>query len=227
MKERSEKESHPSYALAGFSRVTGSMPLFQSHVQCQSMVMLRIAPAEVEHHLGRDWVHRSGKQYIEVAFSPAQFAQLLTTMNVGDGVPCTIIRYEGKGVEEPPSQVPEATKVRETFKKDIEQLIANLGKICDEQEEILSKPRINKADKEALRDITYRTYRWISDSAPFLAECFGENIGKVVTQAKAEIDNFLTTVAIQTGLAELKKKMSVPVLEHSEPEQRILDDNTP
>jgi len=58
--------------------------------------------------------------------SAAQFAELLTTMNVGSGVPCT--RYiEGKRIQDPPDMKLEVEKVQDSFKQDMK----DLAEKCD------------------------------------------------------------------------------------------------
>jgi hypothetical protein len=84
------EKKHPSFGMVSFSRCYGTnRRLFQSHVKNMTTVRLRIKQASVKHSLHQD--HTYGEEsLIEVELSPAQFAELLTSMNVGDGVPCTI-----------------------------------------------------------------------------------------------------------------------------------------
>lgn len=93
-------EAHPAYGMIGATRVSHSPPgkaLFDSDVQHQHYVVLRIDRATRRRDLHRDWVHSSGfGKIVEVAMSEAQWASMISSMNTS-GVPCTIQRTERDG----------------------------------------------------------------------------------------------------------------------------------
>ena len=93
-------ENHPSFVTVQFSRLSGSKRFFGSSVTSHSWIRLQIRPATLYHYLGEDSIYATNRSLVEVDLSPAQFAELLTTMNVGSGVPGTLIRFDGKKVEE-------------------------------------------------------------------------------------------------------------------------------
>jgi len=78
--------------------------------------------AEKERHLNRDWFHKK-KHLIEVEMSQTQFAEMITSLNVGDGVPCTI-RYlpDKHRIEDPPD-----TSQRQIFENEFKQEIKKLS----------------------------------------------------------------------------------------------------
>src|SRR6185312_8767541 len=87
-------EEHESYGVVGFNRVTGNPgSLFGSSINHSNFIRLRISRAAREWHLSTYW-YRDREQLIELDLSAAQFADLITSMNVGVGVPCTL-RYVG------------------------------------------------------------------------------------------------------------------------------------
>ncbi len=71
-----EAKTHPAYGHAVFSRVQGQIKLFASPLAYHNeFITLTISRSELRHDLSRDWRHPT-KELIEVAFSPAQFAQV-------------------------------------------------------------------------------------------------------------------------------------------------------
>jgi len=91
------KETHPAFGLIGLSRVScsPSAVLFGSAVKHGHYVELTIKEAERHSSIYRDF-NFGRTELIKVAFSGTQLGELLTSMNVGDGVPCTITRFNGE-----------------------------------------------------------------------------------------------------------------------------------
>lgn len=198
--DKEKRQKHPAYGLAVFSRTTGgTRKLFGSQVRCNSTIRLRIAEGEVIHSLGRDSYYGGHRPFVEVEFSPAQFAELLTTMNVGDGIPCTIRYREGKAVEGiPETDKTESEKVSDSFKENLSELAENLSEAHDIVEQLLNKKTLNKADKESIMRILSKAHQDVSSNLPFMMEQFNKSAQKVITQVKAEVDAF-TTHAVQVA----------------------------
>lgn len=83
---------HPAFEMIGFSRVSGGdSTLFGSSIKHNDKIVMKLKHGEQERSLHED--HYYGRGLIaEVEMSYSQFAECITTMNFGDGVPCTI-RY--------------------------------------------------------------------------------------------------------------------------------------
>lgn len=78
---------HPSFAMARFSRVHSGAPnrFFASDVDCQSWIELSINKACEYYRNGKKYhsTHFNGHgEYIRVAFTPSQFAELLTIFHL-------------------------------------------------------------------------------------------------------------------------------------------------
>src|SRR5208337_4240325 len=97
----------PSYAMVSFSRISAGgegLSLFGSSIKHHSAITLSIKQARLSRDtdLSHDWYFAENRfPLIEVTLSPNQFAELLTSMNVGDGVPATLTLYNGQGYEYP------------------------------------------------------------------------------------------------------------------------------
>lgn len=209
------KEEHPSFGMIGFSRVTNTSrrnllfgsPLDRHH----ETIVMRVKTAERDHHLSRDWFCGL-EQLIEVEMSPMQFAQLLTTMNFGDGVPCTIRYTADKGRIDPvPGEyIPEQVMILEDVKQGTDDLVGSMSDRRKKLKELLSKKSISRSDREEIENLSESLFRWFEDHLPFAFKSFEESAEKVVTAAKAQVDEFMFAILIKTGMERLKEKFGLP-----------------
>jgi len=202
-------ESHPSYGMVVFHRVQGSPRFFfGSEVQGQgTYISLEIKEGE-RHHDGKDY-YMGRKHLIRIRMTASQFAQLLTTMNMGDGVPCTIERVwkDGKyqGVEAPPVQKKEIERVEEHFRQRLSKFTQDLDAGRQRVLEILEQKTIKKSDRQEIKSLLDMVMREVASNTPYMIRLFRESTETIVEQAKAEVDSFVTTVAMKTGLGKLKQ----------------------
>lgn len=92
-----DEQQHPGWGMISASRVTsnpGSV-LFDSDIRHHHSVIVTIGTAVRSRQLNRDWMRRK-QDFVEVEMSEAQWASFVSSMNAGDGVPCTIRRREGR-----------------------------------------------------------------------------------------------------------------------------------
>jgi hypothetical protein len=87
------KEAHESYAQLQISRVTSGkrVPLYGTSNQCKETIRVSICKSELHRDLNRNWNFPTD-ELIEVEMSPAQFAEAITSLNLGGGTPVTIKR---------------------------------------------------------------------------------------------------------------------------------------
>ena len=212
MSDNTEVFEHESYGLIGFSRCTGSKRLFGSAIPKHgTFISLRISHAQRLHHLSRDWYHPR-KTIIELDLSAAQFADLITSMNMGVGVPCTINYLNGK-IEPSPDLETEAEKVRTDFRSDIKGLVTKLKESQKEVKEILSQKTILLSDREKIRWVLDKVVQDVEANMPFVLDSFQEASDKVITHAKAEIEAFTNTRIMTAGIAALSNEDPTPKLE--------------
>jgi hypothetical protein len=167
---------------------------------------LTIYPADVEHHLSKDWYHAKNKPLIEVLLSPLQFSELLTTMNIGFGIPGTMVRYGDQFFE-----LPEYPSTAEQFKDEVQDdlkvvvdKILHAGKVI---ENLIDDPKpMGKQVKKELKDLVSSYRQYIEDHLPFVLNQFGRHMAKTVTEAKADVDAFVENTIVKTGIAELKRQ---------------------
>lgn len=212
MKEGTKKIEHPSFGTIALNRVSSTgTTLFDSPLKHQHFIKLSIHKATKHRHLNQDWVH-ADEELIEVHMSEVQFANFITSTGIGGGVPCTLSRFDGKGIPECPAEHSRETyenEVKEDL-KELSQTLKNLNKLV---EEIADKPRLNSEDKAKLREAARDAYMKVSDSMPFLHQQFTEAMDKTVSQAKAEIVAHVHQVIQKAGLEKIADAGEFPRLE--------------
>lgn len=180
----------------------GGMDLFGSKIPVNTAISLEISEAEEGKSFGSASIHGKFRPLIEVTLTPNQFSEMLTTMNVGAGVPCTLRHVEGKEVE-PFEKTTNARKISEAFLKEI------LGELDEKIVAIQKTAGSLKIPKKAKEDLEHQIdvlRHHFSSNIPFVDKVFKEEMDKVVVEAKADVDALVTHTVTQLGLESLKGK---------------------
>lgn len=210
-RDKEREERHESFGMIQINRVSGGRGhtrLFGSHISYHNnTIVIRVYRAVRAFSLSTERFFTDGRMpIVEIELSPAQFAEAITSLNAGAGLPCTIREVEGVHMEDLPDEhVPENQVIRNAFKEDVEGLRLDLQKQLEELDAILDKKRLNKADRSAIRSIVGNAVRLIDDHAPFVVRVFGESVAKTVTTAKAEVEAFVTNALVNAGMATFKE----------------------
>jgi len=184
--ERTRSE-HPAFGVIAIHRVTSTpgIHLFDSAFQHGQYISLKISRASVDRHLNNHWIHNEA-QLIEVNLSEAQFATMITSLNLGVGSPCTIDWFNGEDQGRCP---PDDTK--ETFSMEVSESTTEIGdqasQVEAELDNLLEKQRMTKADKEGIRRKMAKLTQNIKHNLPFIQDQFAESMERTTEQAKAEV----------------------------------------
>jgi hypothetical protein len=186
-------ETHPAWGMIGASRVTSGPPgaaLFDSDIRHQHYVAVRISTARRKRDLSRDWITQD-KEFVEVEMSIAQWAEFVSSMNVGNGVPCTIRRREGDwdipGVEYAPRLQESITEVRGAAEKAF-------SKVKEAFE----------AYEQKKNAANLRTLKYAIENAPsnvaFAGKSLTEHAENVGRKMRADIEAMVIAKAEQLGI---------------------------
>lgn len=185
-------ETHPAWALIGASRVSSSPPgavLFDSDIQHQHYVTVRLSTCSRKRDLNRDWLHGK-REFVEVAMSEAQWASFVSSMNAGQGVPCTIQHREGHsvpGVPYEPRLAESLDEVRSAADKAVEK-VAEAFAAYSEKKTAANLRTLEFAIKHMPANIT------------FAADSLTEHAENVVQRARADIEAMVISKAQQIGI---------------------------
>lgn len=203
--DEKNQETHESYGMLQFNRVThgGDTVLFGSSIPHNNTIRMSVHPGMVDRHLNRDWYHAQSREYIQVEMSQAQFAEAITSMNTGSGVPVTIRRLDGKSMSDPIFN-----SKRMQFEKEFENTIKNLEEklshLTENAEAILTnKKTVNKGDRTIILKELNALKMELSSNIPFLSASYNEQLDKTTQEAKAEVEAFTINKMNQFGLEKL------------------------
>lgn len=186
-----ERTTHPSYGMLSFSRVTGGATnLFGSSIKHRDFISMTLYHGDIERGLNSDWYHGS-KIIAEAEMSYAQFAEAITSMNVGSGIPVTIKRTEKDGLIPECNFINKREQSQDEFSERMDHANQKMDRLVKEiQALFLEKKSIGKADKENIMNRLSEIQAEVSKNSKFALGCFNEQIEKTVTEAKAEIEAF-------------------------------------
>lgn len=208
------EEYHESFGMAALSRCSGGPnKFFGSHLECHpNYITLTVSRGvrdyDTELYYDRYRSSHRGRSIVELNFTAAQFAGLLTTMNMGDGVPCTLTRIGGRRLADvPDNHKAEHRKVRSGFKKEMDNILETVSPHVEKIEKVLQKKSIGVKDRKTIREELTFIQRVFSDSAPFALSQFEESAEKVVTASKAEIEASMVGMVQRLGERALAEEL--------------------
>ena len=196
---------HESFAMLAFRRVSrsGSVPLFGSSIPHSHTIRLTIRAGEVSRRLHADWYRGAGPEYIEVEMSYTQFAEAISAMNVGDGVPVTIRHVAGKRMAEPPAANTRAQFEAET-RAGLQRIAHTLDSLVAQAEVLCEETAPGKGRRKQLLDALLAVRQDIGANLSFVAQMWGEQMDRTVTEAKGEFEALVTHTIQSLGLQALK-----------------------
>ncbi|MDF2881284.1 MAG: hypothetical protein K0R54_1841 [Clostridiaceae bacterium] len=183
---------HPSFGTLSFSRVNGgTRNLFGSSIKHRDTIVMRLYEACIERNLNRDWI-RGDKVIAEAEMSYSQFAEAITAMNMGSGVPVTLRYIKSVGVIEECPFVDKVQQFEEEFSEHVDESNQAINNIINEVSSIFSeKKNLTKADKENILRSLQQLQMNVGSNTKFIYEQFNEQMDKTVSEAKGEIEAFI------------------------------------
>ena len=195
---------HPSFGMLRFSRINGrSGYLFGSEIQADNYVQLELSNGEMKRDLTDDDFYAK-KNLFRVKMSPNQFAELITTLNYGSGVPCTI-EFIGKDIIKQCDTIKSRkTQTQEQFKQRLANFMVEMNHQYSDIQKIISSGNLSKENKKKLIWFYEKVQQEIKSNIPFFLRCFQESMDKVVLDAKTEIDAAIQHKIVSAGIKTLE-----------------------
>ena len=202
--------SHPSYGLIQISRISSNRnhSLFGSSINHKHTIKLVIYKARKHRSLSRDWYMENGIPIIEVEMSAAQFAEAITSLNVGSGVPCTIRSIEDSFID----FAPEKTKTEEhsdEYERELNRSVERLRESKKTIDAILNKKSINKGDKKTISSALGDFISFATSNSLFYKQQFDEQMEKTIQEAKSEIESFVINTSTKLGIKAMKDEFKL------------------
>lgn len=197
-------ETHPAYAQIGASRVNGHANLYGSDFTHNGYVVIRIGDSRLHRSLHSDW-HHSSKEYIEVALSEAQWATFVSTLNMGQGVTCTLQSKDGysvPGISHPPQRKDQFTA----------EMAAQLAQVRLEVKKLraqIEDSKLSVAGKSTILSTLIQVEHGVGSNLDFAAKSFTEHVETVTEHAKIEVAAYAQGVLTRLGMDALRGKLPI------------------
>ncbi len=199
-------ENHPSYGMIGISHFSGGDGhFFGSAVQQMGGIAITISEGHMRRSLSEE-SYFADKELIRVELTPAQFAEMITSPNVGDGVPCTLTRVNGKSIDRC-RLLDKRARFHKDFAKEMKRIGLALETLQKKAQEFETKPSITKADRKEFSQLVWEVRRTIDDHLPFIQERFTETMENTIMDAKANLEAYVGTLARTLGNQALAKQL--------------------
>jgi len=185
-------ETHPAFGLIGASRgsSTPGAVLFDSEIRHRNVITIRIKRACRERKLNTDWLF-GRQELIEVQMSEAQWASFVSSMNTGDGVPCTITRYDDElmvpGLPYTPRLAQSMDYAHQAANKAFESIKAVFQRVKE------------KPTKANLRDMEIALQNAVPN-VDFAGKTLVEHVENTVVKARADIEAMVARHAETLGI---------------------------
>lgn len=226
-------ETHPSYGVVGLSRVSGNASLFESEVNHMYYISLRIKEAE-RWQDGTQVRTHAGRQLIEIFLTEAQFAQLMTSPNIGEGVPCTIHycaadKPEGKPYLHPKWGIrpdpPPPERFEKKFHAETEErakiISDNLASLESELSAMLSgETKVNKGNLGSLLAKIQSSRQQIESNIPYVLRCVEEQLEKKINAAVIEFEGYMAQSLQARGLSSAQESLPELAIRKSLPKPK-------
>ena len=170
------EREHESYGILHISRMTSSgsgIRLFGSPLATHyGTIRLSISKGKWIHGLHHDRYYGMNKDFIEVEMSAAQFADAITSLNLGSGAPCTIKYVGGERMAEPPNHATEAEHIRDGFEGSLDKYKAKAHTYRKKIEELTSK--LSQKARDEIRIALDVMEQQLGSNVPFVVKQFQE-----------------------------------------------------
>lgn len=206
-----ETFSHESFGQILFSRIqcNPAQKFYGSELEQSHYIQMTITGSQVIKELSSERYFENGKVLARVRMSSGQFAELITSLNYGSGVPCTVEVIDGKRKMPLPEQESKKEFVHRKFQERMSAFADTIREKQIAAKQLVKKKTLSKQDIHDLNMHLEWLTGEIERNIPFFAQCFQENMDDVVFEAKTEVENAIQHKLSVLGLEELHKQQNL------------------
>ena len=175
--------THPAFAQIAAARVSGGGVFYGSDFVPQGHIAITLKRSELHRRLNYDSYFSGRVEEFRIAMTEAQWATFVSSLNVGEGVPCTLERLQGREVPTIPRPKPRADQFREEVRETAAEMAAEISGAIAEVEAM----GIPKGKAAAIISRLNRVRKGLESTMPFIAAQFEEHMEVVTEDAKAEV----------------------------------------
>ncbi|XFS72816.1 hypothetical protein AAHU06_27585 (plasmid) [Klebsiella pneumoniae] len=201
--------THPAFGLVRVGRVSSSgTNLFDSDIDHSELIELTFHRAAIERdgYSYRITKSEDRSALMVVQLSAAQWAAMVSSFGVGEGVPCTLSSIrDGKLVHLP--EIEKAETMHERFSKDIaarvRKDVAGIENLVDQLGALIATGKAGKRDLRAIYESLSRAVINLPGNMAFGAELTQEAVDNIVSAGKVEVEAYVAGAAMRLGLEQM------------------------
>jgi hypothetical protein len=206
-KERN-REQAPHMAMVSLHRITGQKNLFGVDWPQGHFIRLEVHEGSVERDLSTDWYHE-GRIVLSLDMSEVQFARLITSLNVGGGVPATFAYRPDPEAKLLAVEAPVAAKSKtDTFKGEVARTAVKASAALKEAivaaDNAMAGKTVTKGQLLGVLELMRTAAREMEANLPFVVDMAKEAISDAADRGKAEVEAFAGHVSLVVGGAALR-----------------------
>ena len=204
-----KKYNHPSYGLIKFNKVTGSQSCFMSDVNLGGYISLTVKKSQLNRNFSEYWVFPQ-EEVLRLRLSYHQFAELITNLNNGVGIPCTLEWIAGEGkVEKYEAPPDERTQFETELKDKLNNALCKLKELNTQIAELKNKGKANKGELIQLSGLINSVSTELKSNIPFVEQLFQEALDQRVANVKVETSAWIENKLINMCLEQLKDQIKL------------------
>lgn len=201
-----ERHKHESFGQIYFGRTSGHANFYGSELPQDHYITMEVHNSEIERELSKDWMYNTGPTILKLRMTSGQFSEMITSLNNGSGVPCTLEIANGKRLEELPNQESRKEFVHRKFEDRMKMFADSIRDQQQQAKELVKKKTLSKDDIHKLNHHLEWLTGEIERNIPFFAKCFQETMDEVVFEAKTEVENAIQHKISTLGLNALHEQ---------------------
>lgn len=183
-----DRYEHPAFgAISLHNYRGGDGQCFMSNVKHPSRIAIVIHTAVMDRRLSHD-DHHAKERIIEVEMTPVQWAEFVSSVGQGSGVPCTIKWDRDTGMYPSIDMDSENARNREEIEIELKGLASAIRTVVEDTRETLVAARVSKPKIEAILAPMNALARTLGDRLPFARSMMDESIERAVHEAKKVVE---------------------------------------
>lgn len=201
-----KRGKHPAFGKVQVSRVQGSFPNLAG-VDYEHSGAIQFTVSEADISIDGDRTHFfEGKHIMRWAMTEVQFAQMISTLNVGDGTPITL-EYVRDGAMQAVPPLPKhmhgLEELEQVAADSLKHSVERLRDMHRRMVDMAAAGSIKKGDFNELVEDMRMAVQDQETNLPWRMEQVKKNIAKAADRTKQEVVAFARNVAQQFGIANM------------------------